>query len=230
MKLPSAVFDKEHAAAYDARFAKLAPSREALYLLMRILFGHLPERARILCVGAGTGAEIGALASAFPGFEFTAVEPAEAMLDVCRQRARDEGFERRCTFFNGFIENLPGDEPYDAATSLLVSQFLTERAARVKFFSEIARRLRPGSWLVDAELSGNLQSDESSDMKEFWKKMLVYSGLPEEQAGGFLKGWATGVAVVPEREIEKIIAEGGFERPTRIYQSLFIHGWAARRI
>ncbi len=196
---------------------------------MRILFGELPERARILCVGAGTGSEIGALAAAFPRFEFTAVEPSEAMLDVCRQRSRDEGFESRCTFFNGFIESLPEGEPFDAATSLLVSQFLTERAARVKFFSEIARRLRPGGWLVDAELSGDLASDASADMKEFWRKMLVYSGLPEEQAGGFLKGWAQGVAVLPEREIEDIIADGGFTRPTRIYQSLFIHGWAARR-
>lgn len=135
-KHPATLFDKEQAAAYDERFAKLAPLKDSLHLLIRILFSELPERARILCVGVGTGAELIALAKAFPGFEFAAVEPSEPMLEVCKQRAREEGIASRCTFHNGFVHTLPASEPYDAATSILVSQFLVQRADRVGFFAD----------------------------------------------------------------------------------------------
>ena len=43
---PATIFNKEQAAAYDARFAKLAPLKDSLHLLIRILFSELPERAR----------------------------------------------------------------------------------------------------------------------------------------------------------------------------------------
>ena len=125
-------FNKEQAATYDERFAKLAPQRDALHLLIRILLGDLPERARVLCVGAGTGAELLALARAFPGFAFTAVEPAQAMLEVCEKRAHEEGVADRCVFHHGYLATLPAGEPFDVATSLLVSQFLKVRAERVE--------------------------------------------------------------------------------------------------
>jgi len=81
-------FDKAHAAGYDQRFAKLAPMKEALHLLLRLLFSEFPAEARILCVGAGTGAELLYLAQAFPQWRFTAVDPSAPMLDICRQRAQ----------------------------------------------------------------------------------------------------------------------------------------------
>jgi len=46
-----------------------------------------PSDSRVLIVGAGTGAELINLANYFPLWNFTVVEPASAMLDVCRQRA-----------------------------------------------------------------------------------------------------------------------------------------------
>ncbi|RYD68316.1 MAG: class I SAM-dependent methyltransferase, partial [Verrucomicrobiaceae bacterium] len=81
------VFGPEQAAAYDARFAKFAPMRDALHLLAGSILATLPEDARILCVGAGTGAEVLALAQRFPHWRFTAVEPSAPMLELCRQKA-----------------------------------------------------------------------------------------------------------------------------------------------
>ena len=52
-----AIFDQQ-AATYDQQWARLAPLRDALNLLIGAVFSDLPDNARILCVGAGTGAEI----------------------------------------------------------------------------------------------------------------------------------------------------------------------------
>lgn len=56
MKQPqlNTLFDQQ-AASYDARWAKTAPIRDALYLLLNTLFIELPANARILSVGVGTG-------------------------------------------------------------------------------------------------------------------------------------------------------------------------------
>src|SRR5690606_12507615 len=135
-------FDQQ-AAGYDRQWAKTAPIRDCLYFLLEPLLAPLPAEARVLCVGVGTGQEMAHLAAAHPGWSFTAVEPSGAMLEACRQRADAEGFATRCRFHHGFLETLPADAPYDAATCFLVSQFITARAERVRFFSCIASRLRP---------------------------------------------------------------------------------------
>jgi tRNA (cmo5U34)-methyltransferase len=65
-----ATFDKQ-SVNYDQQWAKLAAVREGIHLLLGSLFARLPQRARMLCVGAGTGAEIDALASHFPATRAT---------------------------------------------------------------------------------------------------------------------------------------------------------------
>ena len=86
----TALFDKQ-ASSYDQQWSKMAPINDALHLLTSTVLSQLPPKANILCVGAGTGAEILSLAQKFPEWHFTAVEPSPAMLDVFRRRA-----EERC--------------------------------------------------------------------------------------------------------------------------------------
>lgn len=81
-----AVFDKQ-ATGYEEQQKKLAPVHDGLYFQLEWIFSELPKSARILCVGLGAGVELSYLASRFPNWRFTAVEPAGAMLDICRQRA-----------------------------------------------------------------------------------------------------------------------------------------------
>src|SRR5262245_30065050 len=95
---PSTAFGQQHAAGYDQRFAKVAAMRDALHLLTAAVFGDLPADARVLCVGAGTGAEVLYFAQRFPGWRFTAVEPSGPMLAVCRRKAEECGIAARCQF------------------------------------------------------------------------------------------------------------------------------------
>lgn len=143
---PSVLFNQDRAAVYDTQFAKLVPMRDALHLLTRILLADFPADARILCVGAGTGLELIYLAEAFPQWQFTAVEPATAMLNICRQRTEACGIASRCTFHEGCLDSLPKSDAFDAATCLLVSQFIMQIEERRNFFQANRRSTSP-EWM-----------------------------------------------------------------------------------
>ncbi|MBV9788528.1 MAG: class I SAM-dependent methyltransferase, partial [Chloroflexi bacterium] len=151
----TALFDKQ-AASYDDQWSKMAPINGALHLLTQAVFADLPRKAKLLCVGAGTGVEILYLAQKFPEWQFTAVEPSTAMLDVFRQRAEEQGISSRCVFHAGYLDSLPASEPFDAATAFLVSHFMQDRQVRSAFFHSIAERLRPAGVLISSDLTGDL--------------------------------------------------------------------------
>jgi tRNA (cmo5U34)-methyltransferase len=88
-------FDQQ-AGTYDQQWAKLAAFRDGIGLLMASIFGQLPHHSRMLCVGAGTGAEIHFLAQRFPAWTFVAVEPSAGMVAAAQLRAEQHGYIDRC--------------------------------------------------------------------------------------------------------------------------------------
>lgn len=223
------VFDQERASSYDEQFTKLLPFKDAFHLGMRLVLSDLPADARILCVGVGTGAELLYLAREFPGWNFTAIEPAAPMLDICRQRAQESGVASRCTFHNGYVETLPDTGAFDAATSVLVSHFFMDPDERRDFFQQIAERLRPGGYLVSADLASDMSRIEFKGLLELWRRMMAYSDLPAEKAGEYLDALGKQAAVLPPQEVGSLIASSGFREPVLFLQTLMIHAWYARR-
>lgn len=222
--MTSVIFDQKRADSHDKRLAKLAPMRETLHLFTRMIFAALPTESRVLCVGAGIGPELFYLAEAFPEWKFTAVEPSSAMLSVCRERAEELGIIDRFTFHEGFLETLPDSDPYDAATCILVSQFLLEPEKRIGLFHHIAKRLIPGGILVSADLASDMSSPKYQSLLEVWARTMEFSGVPKEDVDKLGRD----VAVLPQHEIESLIERGGFDNPTLFFQSLLIHAWFSR--
>ena len=223
-----ALFDQQ-AEGYDACWSKTAPIRDCLHFLLSGLFADLPEDARILCVGAGTGAEIAHLADLHPGWRFVAVEPSGAMLEVCRQKARQAGFAERCTFHEGYVDSLPADQLHDAATCFLVSQFILDEAERIRFFAEIARRLKPGGLLASSDLASDVASPEYEVLLRAWMTMMASSAVSPEMLERMRHAYANDVGVLPPEKIAALIAAGGFTLPTRFFQAGLIHAWCSRR-
>lgn len=225
---PPPLFGKDDASSFDAQRAKLAPIRDALHLLTGLVLSELPVDARILCVGAGTGEELLALAERFPQWRFTAVDPAGPMLAVCRQRAEAAGIAARCTFHEGYLDTVPESDPFDAATSFLVSHFL-QVEQRKAFFKEIARRLAPGGILLSADIASDLSSTKHERLLEVWTRMLRYSGMPDKKVEQLRSAFGRDLSVLPAAQVQTLIGSSGFDTPVLFFQTLLIHGWYATR-
>lgn len=223
-----ALFDQQ-AAGYDRQWARTAPIRDCLYLLLEPLLADLPADARVLCVGAGTGQEMAHLARRFPGWRFTAVEPSGAMLEACRQRAVDAGFADRCGFHHGFLESLPAGAPFDAATCFLVSQFIVDERQRERFFAGIAARLREGGLLASSDLAAETASPAYEVLLPGWTRMMAAADVPAEAIARIRAAYETDVAVLPPGRVAALIAAGGFAPPVRFFQAGLIHAWLSRR-
>ncbi|MCL4301805.1 MAG: methyltransferase domain-containing protein [Anaerolineae bacterium] len=222
------IFDQQ-ASGYDKQWAKTAPIRDGLHFLLESIFTELPADARILCVGAGTGVEIAYLARKFPHWSFTAVEPSGAMLDVCRHRAKTEGFTARCYFHEGYLDSLPIEDRHDAATCFLVSQFILEQEARSEFFRTIAVRLRPGGVLASSDLASEVGSNDYEALLHAWLNMMAAAGIPPEGLERMRAAYAKDVAILPPKRIAAIIESGGFEAPVQFFQAGLIHAWFSKR-
>lgn len=223
-----ALFDQQ-AAGYDAQWEKLWPINSCLHLLMASAFAEMPVSANVLCVGAGTGAELAYLARCKPEWRFTAVEPSVAMLDVCRQRAEKEGFAERCIFHEGYLESLEAAGAFDAATCILVSQFILDESERAGFFRGIAGRLKPGAVLASTDLASDTESPEYAVLLPAWLNMMSGADITPEAIERMRKAYANDVGILPPHRIASIIKAGGFEAPVQFFQAGLIHGWLSRR-
>lgn len=222
------IFDKQ-ASGYEEQQKKLGPVHDGLYFQLEWIFSDLPQDARIMCVGLGAGVELSYLASRFPSWRFTAVEPSGEMLDLCRQRAEKEGFISRCVFHEGYVESLPDIELHDAATCFMVSQFILDDDARSKFFSAISKRLKFNGILVSADLSSAVGSPEYQALLKVWVSMLHAANVPADAIEKIHSAWEKDVAILPPDDVKSIIKRGSFDSPVQFYQAGFVHAWFSRR-
>ena len=225
-KLDSA-FDDDHAARYDEQFAALAPVKDALHLSLNLALDALADDARVLIVGAGTGQEMLALATAHPNWRFVAVDPSAAMLDRCRTKAQQMGVLDRCRLHVGSLDTLPREEPFQAATSILVSHFFTERDQRRAFFALVKEHLQASGLLVSADLSAEVTEEAQRSQLALWRVTLGRA-MPAEQVDEIMSLYGTEVALSSTVEMQELLKEAGFLAPLSVYQFGAIRAWLAR--
>lgn len=221
-------FTKEHSQAYDTRNAKLAPIADNMHFLIRLVLQGLPANASILCVGVGTGAEILSLAKAFPGWTFTGVDPSASMLEVCAENLEKAGISQRCQLIHGYVHNAPTGETFDAALSILVAHFVKPED-RTDFFRQMTTRLKPAGYLVNTEISADLDTPNFPALLENWKQVQTLMGATPQSLANLSQTLRTGLSILPPHQTEAILHQAGIKTPTRFFQSILIHGWYGQK-
>lgn len=227
-KTPVDYFTPEAARHYDERNRRLAPIVECMHFLTTLVLKDLPARARVLCVGAGTGAEILALARVFPEWRFTALEPSRGMLDVGRERLTEAGVAGRCEFVHGYTQDLPWQPDYDVVLSFLVGHFV-KREEKPDFYRQMTDRLKPGGYLVNAEISFDLDSAEFPSMLKNWESVQALMGATPESLATLPQQLRDMLSVLPPAETENLLRGSGLATPVRFFQALMVSGWYGRK-
>lgn len=217
-------FTKEHAERYDEKNRKLAPISDNLHFLTGLILEKLPVRSKVLSVGAGTGAEILSLAKLFPEWSFVAVDPSLSMLDVCRERIHAAGFSGRCEFVHGLVDEVPARADFDAALAFFVAHFV-KRDDRLSFFQNISDRLRVGGYLVNSEISFDLNSPEFPSTLQNWERIQKLMGATPESLAALPQILKETLTVLPPAETEALMRKSGIGLPIRFFQSFMISGW-----
>lgn len=215
------------ATGYDARNARLAPISDALHFLTGLVLEDLPEDARLLSVGTGTGAEVLALARAHPGWRFTCVDPSADMLAVCADRLAQAGLSDRCTLVHGDVHALPDGAPHDAALAMLVAHFIAE-GDRPDFYAAIRAHLSPGAPFVSAEISHDLDAPSFAPTLGTWKQVQTLMGATPESLDRLPILLRETLAVLSPARTDALLAEAGFTAPTTFYQAVMIRALHAR--
>ncbi len=225
---PGHFFNKETSEIYDERNRRLAPISENLHFLIRLVLRDFPPRARVLCVGVGTGAEILSLSKAFPGWTFVGVDPSSPMLEVCRENLKSAGVLERCELIHGYAQDLPTGSHFDIGLSILVGHFV-EREERLGFYKAICDRLRADGYFINAEISFDLDSEESSLMVKNWEGVQLLMGATPDSLTTLPNQLREMLSVIPPREIEHLLRQSGIPLPVRFFQAFMICAWYGKK-
>ena len=221
---PHNFFNEEMAKGYDERNKRFAPISDCLHFLTKLVLEKLPQKANVLCVGVGTGAELFMLAQARPEWTFLGVDPSLPMIEICRERASRAGIADRCELVHGYVQDLPSKASFDAAVSFLVAHFVP-REERLGFVQGMTNRLRSGGHFVTAEISYDLDSKEYPAMLENWTSMQALMGGNAESLAALPKVLRETLHLLSPAETESMLRQSGLTCPIRFFQALMIHGW-----
>ncbi|GAA3948264.1 class I SAM-dependent methyltransferase [Gordonia caeni] len=207
-------FAAQNALGYDARIVNLVPGYAELHeISAAVLAARLPERARVLVVGAGTGTETLALAQANPGWDLVGVDPSEDMLAVARRRADAASLD--VAFHQGYVADLDDGESFDAAVSLLVMHFVAGDDAKGDYLRAIAARLRSGAPLLLCDL---MEHDE--DDLDVIAEYAAARGVQAEALAGIRQRLATDFHPLADDGLRALGAATGFGPPRPYFRGV----------
>ncbi len=149
-------FNSDKAKAYDENIMKVIPGYQTSHELSRYLLEDiLSDSSSILISGCGTGKEIVEYSINNPQWQFLGFDPSETMLSTAEERVQTHSCAERVRLVKGVIDDVL-ETDFDAATSILVIQFLPGDDAIQEFLNKISEKLKPGAPLV---LGSSLLSD-----------------------------------------------------------------------
>lgn len=222
---PSAAFnDPQAVARYAEGPPRIVPGFTDMQRMATLLLAErVPEKGRVLVLGAGGGLELKAFAESHPDWTFDGIDPSAAMLTLAEQSLGP--INSRVQLKKGYINDAP-EGPFDGATCILTMHFMSV-AEREQTLAEVRRRLKPGSPFVMAHLSipqGNLE-------RKVWLSryvaFAVSSGLPSEKMEGASAAFETQLSILSPEQEESMLREAGFTNVSHFYSGFTFRGWVA---
>ncbi|HEU4413040.1 MAG TPA: class I SAM-dependent methyltransferase [Polyangiaceae bacterium] len=173
-------------AAYDDEIRRFVPGYDAMLdEAASAVAEHAPGAARVLDLGAGTGALSERVAARCPGARFVLLDADAAML--ARAGARLEGLRGRLELRAGrFTDPLPAA---DAAVASLALHHVPDLDEKARVYRGVAASLAPGAPLVVADAFLPEAPALAAPVWRRWAAHLVAGGDTEAEAFARFGEW-----------------------------------------
>lgn len=220
-------FNGEWSNEYDDTAHKIIPAYHSIYeLAQHLLRDRLSKEARILVAGAGTGKEIIDCSQNNTLWSFTGFDPAEPMLSIARKKVKAASLENKISLVKGLIIDVT-EKDFDAATSILVMQFMPDDGTKLNFLKGIYDKLKPGALIVLVDLEGKIGSVEYNTLNAAWKnQQLFVRGENDRVSKEFLMREKE-VHFIPQKRIESLLTEVGFIEIHKFFKAYLFGGYVA---
>ncbi len=221
-------FDRDKAQSYDGDVPQVIPGYDLFHALAGLMLeNELGPRARVLVVGAGTGMEMLTLSRRRPEWRFTAVDPSPDMLAVARRKVTGAGGADRVHWVRGVVDDLPTDVAFDAATLILVMQFVRGEDEKSALLRSVASRLEPGAPLVLVDLHGDPAAPGFAKMADGWRQWQFAAGLDASVIEDTFRHVLSDIHFVPEDRVHRLLEQAGFSTVVPFFRALLFGGWMA---
>ncbi|WP_145330311.1 class I SAM-dependent methyltransferase [Paenibacillus xylanexedens] len=184
---------------------------------------------KLLVTGAGGGKEITLLGTKHADWLLTGMDTSQRMLDLAKKRVQEAGISNRVKLHSVTIEQLPEDDLYDGATSMLMLHFIQGLEAKKFFLMHLASRLKPGAPLILASVNADLDSPVYPVMMQAWREHMMQAGVLAEEWERFAASLGQTSDPVSAEILVKLLAECGFSRITRYFGAFWVEGYYAIR-
>lgn len=222
-------FDDQKAEAYDRVIRQVVPGYETLHEMIKVVLNHyvLGTNAHLLSVGCGTGVELLTLGENFPAWNFTGVEPSGAMAKVAQANVEIKQMSDRAKVVEGYVDDLPGDVRFDAATLILVMHFVPDDGSKEALLRSIAQRLQPGAPLILADLHADVEGVRFKRFLDIWRDWQLHKGMPEHIVDRGFEHVVRDIQFVSEDRILELLHGAGFKTVEPFYGAFLFGGWIA---
>ena len=221
-------FDMEMAREYDKGIRRAMPTYDALFRMVQsFLRANVSGNPKVLVVGAGGGNEFVTFGKANPSWTFAGVDPSEAMLEVAKHKAINEGIEDRVSIHTGTIEQVSFNEKFDAATCLLVLHFVDTMEEKRSLLKTVKENLEPGAPFVLVTMFGDQSKPEFDERMNLWKSIWLDLTDLEKEDVEAMEESVRELSFIPAEQIEGLLVEAGFERISQFFSTTLFGGWIA---
>lgn len=222
-------FDTTMATEYDRGVRRTLPTYDALFRITQAYFRkNLATNSEILLVGAGGGTEIAILGPQNPGWTFTAVDPAPAMLALARDKAEQLSLTDRVNFIEGTIEHVDDVHVHDAATFMLVLHFIQDDEEKLQQLKNIRKRLKNGAPFVLSTMYGDPKSAEFEELLSLWKAYWLDTTNLSEVEVDDMEKTVRQLSFIPEDKIVWMLKEAGFGNIAKFFTTNMFGGWVCK--
>lgn len=215
----------EHVAHYLEGPPMFIPGYHASHAMAAaVLTQRLGADPHLLIVGAGGGVEVERFAEQLQGSRFTAIDPAESMIDLGRVTTQKVTPAERIDWHICDATGAP-DGPYDAATAFLCLMFVPDDGSRLKQLRAIHRRLKPGAPFLMMH-AATTDATRDRDYERFAGHARL-RGADEEWIGYALEMNRNQTHILSDERERELLITAGFRVDGLFFKGLWIHGWEA---